>query len=298
MMFLVVRVACGARTLENRAKLFTKTTTLKEVVDWAVKGIEGLGALLQLEVFATKAEALHTGTTIGIEEFSTVTVADISAIGQFLVLRTASLVMDAPPTPHVSASEVTSRLMASQRPRLSLPTLVSPLEDGPLRFDGQLFNAVVATLPQGFPGDHAEGSGRRMVMAVRDCLQKILPRLDAFTDRGAHIPEPFLALASHVKRSTKHHTTAKDKRLNHQRILDLASQLSTHIEATLWSRSKAWQPYMAHLRALVQAMEKVSVRKVEQSSTQVQAFQSRTEQHRSPSQPDHVICFLVTFERG
>lgn len=207
MPLLRVKVMVGARLVASPARPFAPSMTVQDVLDKILESTEELKLKCAVHVYPTAEERKEQRTELAIEDLASISVADLSALGFFLVAPCTSPIdvtphssCDSQNTPS-SAAPSSGRVLQSALDaimRNSQRQLVLPARSPSTKLRFMIFNALVSDLEAcglGWLRADAGDTGKRLLDSLSYALQYMLPFEEngALQRRSCYIPERFTA---------------------------------------------------------------------------------------------------------
>ena len=239
----------GSTTVQPLPPLFPLQEVVKVALDKAVARTQKNLIFKVVSTCESEAALVRRGTELDNDDLDELTVADLrDSLGQFLKVI-AEFDEEQMSTPKVLRSGL-DELTSIDRQQRALP---SPPTGK--RYEYRLFAALISSLEAeglSFPKLDVEQSGRRMLTALSNTLQYLLPFADSTPsplrlDGRVHLimPERFSTQRlNHEQLSHEHHGgKLTEARLSPHKLHEKGATLAGYLDCAAWSRqTAAWKP--------------------------------------------------------
>ena len=242
------------------------------------------------------------GIEVDIDHFEHLKGHDLSSFGNFLLIR-CEPVQPAAPQPLPSALQ---ELLRASQERAKKGVLSLPARCATARYDLNIFNALVDRLAAhrlGFTAVEADGSAKKLLMAVAQTLSYLLPFDDATSDekprgilhaRGFTLPDRLTTQGLGVEiRKSGHHQKPSDDRLSRETIEEHADRMVRKLSDCSWANGKTWKSgpgkeFLADITSLCNTLS-AQAEKMKKHVAQVQRVQSSSAPARAPMHGGHWV---------
>ena len=262
-------------------------------------------------VCCTSLEQLNQqdGVEVDIDDFQHLKGRDLSAFGNFLLIRCCPIAAANPP-PQSLPSALQELLRGAQKAKTKKAPLSLPSRCTAARYDLNIFNALLDRLGAhhlAFTTVDANGSAQKLLMAVAQALSYLLPFDDTISEekprgilraRGLVLPDGFTTNSLGIEqRKPGHHQKPSDERLSRATIEEHADNMVRKLSACSWANAERWKTGRGKefLNDITDLCNRLSgqAEKMKKNVEQVQHVQQATAPARSPADSELVDYYPV-----